>query len=113
MSEPWFNPNLYAWIPGTVFGCLGGVWGGLAGVFAPRGKMRGLIMGLGFGLLAASVILLIAGASAWATGQPFGVYFGLLFPGIQVPMVLGPLLPVVRLRYRQAEERLMQAEDLG
>ena len=27
MSEPWFDPDFYAWIPGTVLGTPGGSWG--------------------------------------------------------------------------------------
>jgi RHS repeat-associated protein len=36
MNDPWFNENLYSWIPGTALGVLGGLWGGLAGTLAPR-----------------------------------------------------------------------------
>ncbi len=41
MSDPWFDPNLYAWIPGTAFGVTGGLWGGLAGTLAPAGPPAG------------------------------------------------------------------------
>jgi hypothetical protein len=71
------------------------------------------VIGLGLGLLAVSIALLAAGAVAWQTGQPFGIRLGLLLPGVQGPLLLGMLLPLVRLGYRQAEERRMQAEDLG
>ena len=42
MSEPWFDPNRYAWIPGTALGVLGGILGSMAGVLAPRGRAKGL-----------------------------------------------------------------------
>ena len=40
MSEPWFDANSYAWIPGTLLGTLGGLWGALVGTLRPgaRGK---------------------------------------------------------------------------
>ena len=38
MNEPWFDPNSYAWIPGTLLGTLSGLWGALVGTLAPRGK---------------------------------------------------------------------------
>ena len=35
MSTAWFDPNLYAWIPGTIFGTLGGLYGPLVATLAP------------------------------------------------------------------------------
>ena len=64
MNEPWFNPNLYAWIPGTLLGVLGGTWGALVGTLAPRGKAKGLVVGGLFLLLLASVACLVAERSA-------------------------------------------------
>src|SRR4051794_8899444 len=70
MSEPWFDPNYYAWIPGTVLGTLGGLWGSLVGTLAPRGKGKSLVLtSLGV-LLAASVVCLALGITALLAGQP-------------------------------------------
>jgi hypothetical protein len=113
MSEPWFDANHWAWLPGTVFGCLGGLWGSLGGILAPQGKARPLVMGLGWLLFLASVGLLAAAVTALAVGQPYGIWYGLGLPGLLGVGLMGALLPVARLRYRQAEERRMQAEDLG
>jgi hypothetical protein len=112
MNEPWFNPNLWAWLPGTVFGCLGGLWGTLAGVLAPRGKARRFILGYGLMLVAVSVIFLAAALYAFWSGQPYGIWYSMGLPGVQGVVVLGPLLPLVLYRYRQAEERRMSAQDL-
>jgi hypothetical protein len=113
MSQPWFDANLWAWIPGTVYGCLGGLWGALGGTLAPQGKARALVLGLGWLLLLTAAGLLAAAVVALVDGQPYGVWYGLGLPGVLGVAVLGPLFPLARLRYRQAEERRMQAEDLG
>jgi hypothetical protein len=112
MNEPWFDPYLYAWIPGTVLGVLGGLWGSLAGVLAPRGRAKSLVMGLWAALLAASCLLLLAGIIGWVQGQPYGVWYGLGLPGLIGPLVLGPLGLVMRLRYGEAESQRMTAHDL-
>lgn len=111
MNGVWFDPNHWAWLPGTVFGCLVGLWGTLAGVFGPRGQARSLVVGFGLLLLAAAAVLLVAALIALRGGQPYGVWFALLLPGAQGVLILGPLFPLVLKRYRQAEERRMQAED--
>jgi len=111
MNEPWFDPNAWAWLPGTLFGCLGGLWGALAGTLAPRGKARRFVLGSGLLLLLISVIFLAAAIYALGSGQPYGIWFGLGLPGVQGVLVLGPLLPLVRYRYQQAEARRMAAED--
>ena len=112
MSEPWFDPNYYAWIPGTVLGTLGGLWGSLVGTLAPRGKGKSLVLtSLGI-LLAASVACLGLGIMALVARQPYGVWYGLLLPGIIGLVVLGSLSPVALTAYRQAEMRKIQARDL-
>src|SRR4051794_31913308 len=82
MNEPWFDPIYYAWIPGTLLGTLGGIWGSLIGTLAPRGKGKvAVLTSLGI-LLAASVACLGLGIMALVAGQPYGVWYGLLLPGI-------------------------------
>jgi hypothetical protein len=112
MNGPWFNPNLYAWIPGTLLGVLGGLWGSLVGILAPRGKARSLVLGsLGL-MLAASATCLTLGVLALLKHQPYGVWYGLMLPGVVGLVVLGSLTPVTLMRYREAEHRKMQARDL-
>lgn len=109
---PWFDPNAWAWLPGTLFGCLGGLWGSCAGVLAPRGKARGFVLGFGGLLVVVSVVFLAAAVVAYLGGQPYGIWFGLGLPGLQGVVLLPILMPIVLLRYRQAEERRMTAQDL-
>jgi hypothetical protein len=112
MNEPWFDGNQWARLLGTLLGVFGGLLGSLAGTLAPRGKAKTLVLGA-FGLtIAICTLFLIAGVVAIATGQPYGVGFGLLLPGLIGPAVLGSLLPVVILPYREAEQRKMEAHDL-
>lgn len=112
MSEPWFNPNLYGWIPGTLLGVLGGSWGAMVGALAPRGKARGLVLGSLAVLLLASAACLVAGLVALVGRQPYGVWYGLLLAGVMGVVVLGSLSPVAFNAYRQAEARKVEAQDL-
>ena len=112
MTEPWFDPMLYSWIPGTLLGVLGGTWGTLAGVLGPRGKCKGLIWGMWGLLVVYSLVLLIAGVVALVQGQPYGIWYGLGFPGLLGLILIGCLSFVIRVRYRQAEAQRLQARDL-
>jgi hypothetical protein len=113
MSEPWFDP-MYAWLPGTVLGCLCGLAGGIGGgLLVPAGKAKGLVVGSMAVLLAASAIMLIAGAAGYFTGQPYGVWYGLGLAGVIGVVVIGANLPVVLRAYRLAEERRIKAQDMA
>lgn len=111
MTQPWFNPNLYAWIPGTFLGVAGGIWGSLVGVMAPRGRAKRFVLGFSLVLTIIAAGLLAAGVIAFFEGQPYGIWYGLGFPGLMVIVLVNVLLPVVRRRYRQAEEYRMAAHD--
>jgi hypothetical protein len=112
MSEPWFNANLYAWIPGTFLGIIGGLWGALVGTLAPWGRGKTFVLGSLCVLLMAGFVCLALGIIAIVAGQPYGVWYGLLLPGVLNTIILGSLAPVALLRYRQAEMRKIQARDL-
>lgn len=112
MAEPWFDAMRYAWIPGTVLGCLGGLWGALAGACAPRGRAKSFVIGLGAALLGSGVLCLILGIVAWFSSQPYGVWYGLGLTGLIVPIVVGVNLPNILRVYRAAEERKLSAGDL-
>jgi uncharacterized membrane protein len=112
MNTPWFNPNLFAWIPGTAFGVLCGLWGSLAGVLAPRGRARRLVLGMGLVLALVAVGFLAASVVALTSGQPYGVWYGLGLPGLLGLFLVPMLLPVVWKRYAEAETRKMGAQDL-
>ncbi len=113
MNDPWFNSNWVGGILGSTLGVLGGTWGALGGILAPRGRGRALVLGLGWLLVAASLVLLVAGVVAIFAGQPYGVWYSLLLCGvIGTAVVGGNLVPVYRV-YRSAEQRAMEAQDLN
>jgi hypothetical protein len=112
MTEPWFNPNVYAWIPGTLLGVAGGLEGALVGLLAPKGKCRTLVVSVHFGILLSCGLLLVAGLVALLTGQPYGIWYGLGFPGLLGLVIVGSLTRRIRHQYAQAELRKSVAEDL-
>jgi hypothetical protein len=113
MNELWFDPGLYAWIPGTLLGIIGGGVGGpLIGIFASRGKFKSLVLGFYSVVMGACAILFSFGISAYCVGQPYGVWYGLGFPGLLGLIIFGFLLPVVLNQYKQAELRKSIATDL-
>jgi hypothetical protein len=112
MTEPWFDPNVYAWIPGTLLGVAGGLDGALVGMCAPRGRFKTLVLGLHFAIIASCAALLVLGIVAKVSGQPYGVWYGLGLPGLIGVVVCGSLTPVIRKRYLEAELRKSMADDL-
>lgn len=112
MTEPWFDPNHYAWIPGVAYGVVAGLMGGLVGWLVPRGRARGFILGAWFAVWAAAVVLLFAGIVALGNGQPWGVWYSLLLPGAIGTLVVGANSLVIVKRYREVEERRLAAKDL-
>ncbi len=110
--QAWFDPAAYAWIPGTCLGLLGGLEGTLAGILAPPGKARPLVLGIHLAGLVACVGLLITGIIAKAEHQPYGVWYGLGFPGLLGVVIYGGLTPVLLRQYRCAEMRRSLGQDL-
>ncbi|MGA2656028.1 MAG: hypothetical protein ABSH34_00775 [Verrucomicrobiota bacterium] len=111
-SNAWFNAAAYAWIPGTALGLLGGLDGSLVGILAPRGRGRALVLALHFGTMLLCAGLLLAGIVAKVKGQPYGIWYGLGFPGLLGLIIFGSLTPLILRRYREAELRKSLAKDL-
>lgn len=115
MTE-WFTPqqgNMIGAIAGAVFGGIGGgVTGPLIGVLAPRGRAKLLVLGLMLFWIALGVGLLGAAGYALIDGQPRHVWFPFALVGLVTTAVMGGLFPVARQRYRQAELRRLEAEEL-
>ncbi len=109
--EPWFNAGLVGGLMGGGIGILGGVYGTVVGLCAPRGKWRSFVFAMHWAALALGGVLLVAGVTAVITGQPYGVWYSLLLPGLLLTVLMGTMTPVIKLRYRQAEHRRLEAEE--
>jgi hypothetical protein len=112
MTNPWFDPNHYAWIPGTVYALAAGLLAGLVAWLVPRGRARNFILRSWCALWLVAVALLIAGFVALASRQPWAVWYGLLLPGAIGTLVVGANSFVILKRYRDVEERRLAAKDL-
>jgi hypothetical protein len=116
MSEPWFNENtfgaLYGAIVGGGSGCIGGAIGGLAGWLAPQGKGRRWILGAMVALIVFGVANLALALVALVCGQPWGIWYGPFLLGVLFTVLVSCLLPVIRNRYQEAEQRRLEAENL-
>ncbi len=114
MTE-WWSAQVAGMIGGIGGGGLGslcGLLGALAGWLAPQGKGKALVLG-GFGLMILiGVASLCVGIVALTLGQPYHVWYPLCLIGFILSLVPGILLPVIRMRYRQAEARRLEAEQL-
>jgi hypothetical protein len=111
MSEPWFDPNAYAWIPGTVYGTLCGLMGGLSGMLAPKGKAKSFVLGACWLFIGVAIVCLLTSLVAFFSGQPYGIWYGFGLPGLLGVFIVPGILPVLKKRYRDAEDRRMQAAD--
>lgn len=112
---PWFSDRTGIMIGafgGAGVGLLGGAIGVAGGLLAPKGKGRGLVLGMMVAGIICGVICLIAGITALILDQPYAIWYPLTMLGAIPTGVMGGLLPVMRQRYAQAEQRRMDADDL-
>ena len=113
MNEPWFDPNHWAWLPGTLLGFSVGFWGSLVGVLVPLGKGRSLVTGFTLLLTLLATGSVIAGLLALAQGQPFGVWFFLVVPGLPIAIILLVGLAFLPRLYQIVEARRMRPGQLN
>ena len=112
MNDAWFNPNAYAWIPGTLVGIFGAIEGTLAGVLAPKGKGRNLVFALHTVFIIISALFLIAGIIALAMHQPYGIWYGFILAGVIGTIVFASLTSVIKRQYKNSDWRKTMANDL-
>jgi peptidoglycan/LPS O-acetylase OafA/YrhL len=113
MTQPWFDPDLYAWIPGTVYGVAVGLLGVVVGVLAQRGRARGFVINAWIAAWLVGLALLAVGVAALLQGQPWGIWYGFLLPGVIGAAVVGGNYFTIAKRYREIEQRRLAARDLG
>ncbi len=111
MVQPWFDPNRYAWIPGTAYACAALIVAAFVVWLVPRGRARKPIVRAWVSLWAIAIALILCGLLALVNGQPWGVWYALLLPGIIGTAVVGANLFVIFKRYREVEERRLASKD--
>ena len=112
MMTPWFEPNQYAWIPGTAYGLAAGVMGAVVGWLVPQGRARKFVLRMWFAIWLVAAVMLVLGIVALTSGQPWGVWFALLLPGGVGTLVVGGNTLVIVKKYREVEDRRVAAKDL-
>jgi len=109
----WWSAGAGVWI-GIGLGGMGvllGAMGALAGLLAPRGRCRGLVMGIMKAMLVIGVAALVIGIVALVKAQPYWVYYPLLLGGGVAAAISLIVTPALRWQYQQHELRKMQALD--
>jgi len=110
--HPWFEDwGLVGTLLAVGVGLLGGAYGAVVGICVPRGKAKGLVYGLHWFSLVLGLAVLAGGVTALIGGQPFEVWYPLLFSGAIVTVLMIGFTPLIKLRYKQAEHRHLSAEE--
>ncbi len=98
-------------LAGAGIGMLGGLYGTVVGICASRGKAKMLVFTMHWSSLLLGLALLVAGATAIFSGQPYRIWFAFILPGSILTFLIVLFTPVVFARYRQAEHRQLHAEE--
>lgn len=112
--EPWWTAQqagMIGGIGGAAIGMAGAAIGSMSFLIA-RGKGKPVIVGAMVAMVVLGAVLLTAGVVAAIKGQPYHVLYPLLLGGSISIGVFGALTPMVITRYRAAEARRLQAEEL-
>ncbi|WP_428389774.1 hypothetical protein [Mucisphaera sp.] len=97
---------------GATVGIYCGLLGGISGTLAPRGIGKVWVLGAWLLMIAFGLVTLIAGVVALIDQQPYHVYYPLLLGGFLCGVLGSILLPVIWMRYREAEQRKLAAREL-
>lgn len=111
---PWWDESAttIVIVVGAGLGATAGILGAASGTLAPRGIGRGPVVTLHSLYVLTGLVSLAAGIVAVVSGQPYRVYYPLLLIGFILSVVMTPLLPILLIRYRQAEHRRLEAEEI-
>lgn len=108
MMQPWFDPNKYAWLPGTGLAVVAVLLALVVVWLVPQGRAKRPITQSWFGLWLVAVMLFIVGCVALVRGQPWGVWYGLMLPGIIGAFVLGGNMLIILKKYHDVESKQRQ-----
>jgi hypothetical protein len=109
-SSNWWTPEqggMIGGIGGTIIGC----FGALIGILTSKGNARKFVLALTKICIVLGIFLLLAGAIATATKQPYAVYYPLLLAGFILTIVFSVNLPSIQRRYDELEIRRMTSVD--
>ena len=114
LADAWWTGETAGWIGaigGTALGLIGGAIGCM-GVLVHRGKAKRIVMGLMCSVAIVCLGILTLGIVALVMGQPYAVWYPCLLMGFLGTCIPAVLIPVILARYRQAEQRLLEAGAL-
>ena len=114
---PWFDQQTAGLVGGLLGGGIGvfvgGIGGGVGGSLAVMGKARSFGLGMFYFGIVLGLVLSGVGLYALVTGQPLWVWGSFALPGVLTAGLMGGLLPVIKIRYRQAEQRKLDAQEFA
>lgn len=110
--EPWFDGNIVGGSIGGILGIFGGLLGCAGGFLVPKAKCRQLVIGFMYSAIVICLALTTFGVIALVEGQPKHVWYALLHPGLLGATLIGAFIPMIKKRYKEAELRIMSAQDL-
>ncbi len=111
----WWSPQMAGLLGGVLgggAGICGAVGGTLMGVLLPKGKCKGLVIGMMATMFLLGVCALTAGLGGLISGQPFHVWYPLVLVGFILSTVCGTLTFVARAGYKRIEKRKLEAEEM-
>ena len=111
-----------AWWTAQQAGYIGAIGGGAVGLIGAlvgsmsflivRGKAKPFMVGVFAAVIAFGIAALCVGIAAIVMKQPYHVWYPPTLGGFIATCLFGALLPVILIRYRQAEARRLEAEQL-
>ncbi len=115
--NPWFDEQSVGLIGGILGSSIGvffgAIGGGVGGPLAALGKAKPLVLGIFYLGIIVGLGLLGTGVYALIDGQPNYVWAVFALPGAGLAVLMGGLLPVIHMRYRQADQRQLDAQEFA
>jgi len=112
---PWFDESTAGMVAGALGAGIGvvfgGIGGGVGGPLVALGKAKAFVFGMIYLGIGVGVGLTLTAIAAMVDGQPRWVWYSFLLPGLVCGVVMGGMLPVARYRYREAEQRKIDAQN--
>lgn len=112
--DPWWTEQqagLVGGLGGAAIGMVGAMVGSMS-FLVVRGKAKPFMVGVFAVMVGLGLVLMAAGVVALVKSQPTHVWSILVLGGFLCAGIFGGLLPVILARYRAADARRMQAEQL-